>query len=107
MLAVLVLLSLWASTEAVGAARSRPRPQRRRPKKPKVDLADVTPPPAQNIDIERVRNQRHGQSLTLCAHMCFILRIRAFLDEATEPESLDCIWFGKRFDEKDLVEKSS
>lgn len=77
MLAVLVLLSLWASTEAVGAAKSRPRPQRRRPKKPKVDLADVTPP-AQNIDIERVRNQRHGQSMTLCAHMCFILRILLF-----------------------------
>lgn len=57
MLAVVALMcvSLWGSTEAVGGARSRPRAQRRPPKKPKVDPIDVTPP-ALNIDIQRVRN---------------------------------------------------
>ncbi|XP_026148032.1 complement component C8 gamma chain isoform X2 [Mastacembelus armatus] len=39
--------------EAVGEAKSRPRPQRRPPKKPKVDPIDVTPP-AQNIDINQM-----------------------------------------------------
>ncbi|XP_073344815.1 complement component C8 gamma chain [Pagrus major] len=55
MLAVVVLMCvcLWASTEAVGGAVSRPRPQRRPPKKTKVDPIDVTPS-AQNIDIQRM-----------------------------------------------------
>lgn len=54
-LVVLMFLCLWGSTQAVGGAKSRPRPQRRPRKKPKVEPIDVTPP-AQNIDIERVRN---------------------------------------------------
>lgn len=53
-------VSLWDSTEAVGGAKSRPRPQRR-PKKPKLDPIVVTPP-AQNIDIQRVRKRRKRQS---------------------------------------------
>uniref|UniRef100_A0A3Q3GYI5 Complement C8 gamma chain n=1 Tax=Labrus bergylta TaxID=56723 RepID=A0A3Q3GYI5_9LABR len=55
MLAVvgLMCVCLWGSTEAVGGAVSRPRPQRRPPKKPKVDPIDLTPP-AQNIDIQRM-----------------------------------------------------
>ncbi|XP_038582345.1 complement component C8 gamma chain isoform X1 [Micropterus salmoides] len=55
MLAVVALMCvcLWGSTEAVGGAKSRPRPQRRPPKKPKVNPVDVTPP-AQNIDIQRM-----------------------------------------------------
>nr|AIN76758.1 complement component 8 gamma subunit [Oplegnathus fasciatus] len=54
MLAVVALMCvcLSGSTDAVGGARSRPRPQRR-PKKPKVEPVDVTPP-AQNIDIQRM-----------------------------------------------------
>ncbi|XP_060920658.1 complement component C8 gamma chain [Labrus mixtus] len=55
MLAVvgLMCVCLWGSTEAVGGAVSRPRPQRRPPKKPKVDPIDLAPP-AQNIDIQRM-----------------------------------------------------
>uniref|UniRef100_A0A3Q3VWM1 Lipocalin/cytosolic fatty-acid binding domain-containing protein n=1 Tax=Mola mola TaxID=94237 RepID=A0A3Q3VWM1_MOLML len=52
MLAVVVLMSLWDSTEAVGGARSRPRPQRR-PKKPKVEPTAVTPP-AQIVNIQQM-----------------------------------------------------
>lgn len=56
MLAVVVLMCvcLWGSTEAVGGAKSRPRPQKRPPKKPKVDPIDLTPA-AQNIDIQQVK----------------------------------------------------
>ncbi|XP_068604227.1 complement component C8 gamma chain [Brachionichthys hirsutus] len=43
----------WGSTEAVGGAKSRPRPQRRPPKKPKIDSVSLTPP-AQNVDIQRM-----------------------------------------------------
>ncbi|KAK9527862.1 hypothetical protein VZT92_014387 [Zoarces viviparus] len=50
---VLMCVCLWGSTEAVGGARSRPRPQRPPPKKPKVDPIDLTPP-AQNIDIQQM-----------------------------------------------------
>uniref|UniRef100_A0A4W5K6F2 Complement component 8, gamma polypeptide n=1 Tax=Hucho hucho TaxID=62062 RepID=A0A4W5K6F2_9TELE len=39
--------------EATGGAKSRPRPQRRPPKKPKVKPIDDTPP-AQNIDIQQM-----------------------------------------------------
>ncbi|KAM7370017.1 hypothetical protein PAMP_011303 [Pampus punctatissimus] len=55
MLAVVVLMCicLWGSTEAVGGAKSRPRPQRRPRKKPKVNPIDQTPP-AQNIDIQKM-----------------------------------------------------
>ncbi|XP_034562605.1 complement component C8 gamma chain [Notolabrus celidotus] len=55
MLAVLALMCvcLWGLTEAVGGAVSRPRPQRRPRKKPKVVADDLTPP-AQNIDIQRM-----------------------------------------------------
>ncbi|KAK2859367.1 hypothetical protein Q5P01_003987 [Channa striata] len=53
MLAVVLLMCLWGSSEAVGGAKSRPRPQRRPPKKPKINPIDVTPP-AQNIDIQQM-----------------------------------------------------
>ncbi|KAM9337220.1 complement component C8 gamma chain [Symphorus nematophorus] len=53
MVAVVALMCLWDSTEAVGGAVSRPRPQRRPPKKPKVAPIDLTPP-AQNIDLQRM-----------------------------------------------------
>ncbi|GAA6228346.1 complement component C8 gamma chain [Lates japonicus] len=55
MLAMMLLMCvcLWGSSEAVGGAKSRPRPQRRPPKKPKVEPIDETPP-AQNIDIQRM-----------------------------------------------------
>ncbi|KAM8732074.1 complement component C8 gamma chain [Acanthopagrus schlegelii] len=49
----LMCVCLWGSTEAVGGAVSRPRPQRRPPKKTKVDPIDVIPS-AQNIDIQRM-----------------------------------------------------
>ncbi|XP_013863898.1 complement component C8 gamma chain [Austrofundulus limnaeus] len=53
-LAVLLLcLCLWVPSEAVGGAKSRPKPQKRPPKKPKVDPVDSTPP-AQNIDIQQM-----------------------------------------------------
>ncbi|KAF1372914.1 hypothetical protein PFLUV_G00254850 [Perca fluviatilis] len=51
--AVLMCVCLWGSTEAVGGAKSRPRPQKRPPKKPKVDPIDLTPA-AQNIDIQQM-----------------------------------------------------
>lgn len=56
MLAAVVLISasMLDPAEAVGGAKSRPRPQRRPPKKPKVEPTDATPP-AQNIDMQRVR----------------------------------------------------
>lgn len=56
MLAVVLLMCvcLWGSSEAVGGAKSRPRPQIRPPKKPKTNPIDETPP-AQNIDIKQVR----------------------------------------------------
>ncbi|KAF7668130.1 hypothetical protein LDENG_00031110 [Lucifuga dentata] len=50
---VLMCVCLWGFTEAVGGAKSRPRPQRRPRKKPKFDPIDVTPP-AQNIDIQQM-----------------------------------------------------
>ncbi|XP_049912514.1 complement component C8 gamma chain [Epinephelus moara] len=54
MLAVaLMCVCLWDSTEAVGGAVSRPRPQRRPRKKPKVEPIDVTPA-AQNVDIQQM-----------------------------------------------------
>ncbi|KAE8279970.1 Complement component C8 gamma chain Precursor [Larimichthys crocea] len=55
MLALVVLMCLcsWGSTQVIGGAQSRPRPQRRPRKKPKVEPIDVIPP-AQNIDIERM-----------------------------------------------------
>ncbi|KAM9826952.1 complement component C8 gamma chain [Neosynchiropus ocellatus] len=51
--AILSALCLWGVTEAVGGAVSRPRPQRRPSKKPKVDPIDLTPPP-QNINIQQM-----------------------------------------------------
>ena len=62
---------LWGSTEAVGGAVSRPRPQRRPPKKTKVDPIDVIPS-AQNIDIQRVRNERkrHSYRSNTAAYGC-------------------------------------
>lgn len=59
---VLMCVCLWGSSEAVGGAKSRPRPQRRPPKEPKVDPIDVTPP-AQNINMQQVRNE--GKRLRL------------------------------------------
>ncbi|KAA8580865.1 hypothetical protein FQN60_013823 [Etheostoma spectabile] len=55
MLAVVVLmcLCLWGSTEAVGGAVSRPKPQKRPPKKPKVDPIELIPA-AQNVDIQQM-----------------------------------------------------
>uniref|UniRef100_A0A3Q4G662 Complement component 8, gamma polypeptide n=1 Tax=Neolamprologus brichardi TaxID=32507 RepID=A0A3Q4G662_NEOBR len=54
-LAVVMLMCvyLWDSAEAVGGAKSRPRPQRRPPKKPKITPIDLTQP-EQDIDIERM-----------------------------------------------------
>nr|XP_015810854.2 complement component C8 gamma chain [Nothobranchius furzeri] len=52
-LVVLALLCLWVPAEAIGGARSRPKPQRRPPTKPKDNPLDSTPPP-QNIDIHRM-----------------------------------------------------
>ncbi|XP_061569886.1 complement component C8 gamma chain isoform X1 [Cololabis saira] len=54
-LAVVVLMCacLLAPSEAAGGAVSRPRPQRRPPKKPKVNPIDLTPP-SQNIDIQQM-----------------------------------------------------
>ncbi|XP_072234184.1 complement component C8 gamma chain [Leuresthes tenuis] len=46
---VLVCVCLLGPADALGGAKSRPRPQRR-PKKPKVEPVDKTPP-AQDIDI--------------------------------------------------------
>lgn len=60
---VLMCVSMWDPTEAVGGARSRPRPQRRPPKKPKVEPTDVTPL-AQNIDMEQVKMWRRCRSHT-------------------------------------------
>ncbi|XP_010765051.1 complement component C8 gamma chain [Notothenia coriiceps] len=51
--AVLMCVCLWDSTEAVGGAASRPRPQRPRRKKPKVDPIDLAPA-AQNVDIQQM-----------------------------------------------------
>ncbi|CAK6951848.1 complement component C8 gamma chain [Scomber scombrus] len=50
---VLMCVCLWGSTEAVGGARSRPRPQRRPRKKPKVDPIEQTPP-TPNINIQQM-----------------------------------------------------
>ncbi|NP_001117880.1 complement component C8 gamma chain precursor [Oncorhynchus mykiss] len=50
---MVVCVCLWGSAEAIGGAKSRPRPQRRPPKKPKVNPIDDTPP-AQNIDIQQM-----------------------------------------------------
>lgn len=50
---VVLYLCLFIPTEAVGGAKSRPKPQRRPPKKPKVVPTDSTPP-AQNIDIQQM-----------------------------------------------------
>ncbi|CAN9506161.1 unnamed protein product [Ophioblennius macclurei] len=52
-LAVVVLVCLWSYTEAVGGAVSRPRPQRRPPKKPTVTPIDLAQP-AQNVDLQRM-----------------------------------------------------
>lgn len=60
---VLMCVFMWDPTEAVGGARSRPRPQRRPPKKPKVEPTEVTPL-AQNIDMEQVRMWRRCRSHT-------------------------------------------
>ncbi|KAJ8010801.1 hypothetical protein DPEC_G00078910 [Dallia pectoralis] len=49
----LVCVCLWEAAEAVGGAKSRPRPQRRPPKPPKVNPIDETPP-SQNINIEQM-----------------------------------------------------
>ncbi|CAI5673433.1 complement component C8 gamma chain [Oreochromis niloticus] len=50
---MLMCVHLWDSAEAVGGAKSRPRPQRRPPKKPKITPIDLTQP-EQDIDIERM-----------------------------------------------------
>ncbi|XP_077364894.1 complement component C8 gamma chain [Festucalex cinctus] len=51
--AVLMFVCLWGATEAVGGAKSRPRPKRRPRKKPKVDPIDLTPPQT-NINIQQM-----------------------------------------------------
>ncbi|XP_056155674.1 complement component C8 gamma chain [Lampris incognitus] len=51
--AVVTCLCLWGSSEAVGGARSRPRPQKRPSTKPKVDPIDQTPS-AQNTDLQQM-----------------------------------------------------
>ncbi|XP_029314070.1 complement component C8 gamma chain [Cottoperca gobio] len=50
---VLMCVCLWGPTEAVGGAKSRPRSQRRPPKKPKVNPIDLTPA-AQNVDMQQM-----------------------------------------------------
>ncbi|XP_071390018.1 complement component C8 gamma chain [Centroberyx affinis] len=50
---VLMCVCVWGTTEAVGGARSRPRPQRRPRRKPTVSPIDQTPP-AQNVDIQQM-----------------------------------------------------
>ncbi|XP_061820739.1 complement component C8 gamma chain [Nerophis lumbriciformis] len=52
-LAVLMFICLWGASEAVGGAKSRPRPKRRPRKKTKVDPVDLTPP-QKNIDIQQM-----------------------------------------------------
>lgn len=54
---VLIYASMLDPAEAVGGAKSRPRPQRRPPKKPKVEPTDANLS-AQNVDMQRVRMQR-------------------------------------------------
>ncbi|CAF97962.1 unnamed protein product [Tetraodon nigroviridis] len=51
--ALLICASMLDPAEAVGGAKSRPRPQRRPPKKPKVEPTDA-PPLAQNVDLQRM-----------------------------------------------------
>ncbi|XP_061878006.1 complement component C8 gamma chain [Entelurus aequoreus] len=51
-LAVLIIC-LWGASEAVGGAKSRPRPKRRPRKKTKVDPVDLTPP-QKNIDVQQM-----------------------------------------------------
>ncbi|XP_076014235.1 complement component C8 gamma chain [Genypterus blacodes] len=53
MVLALMCVYLCGSSEAVGGAKSRPRPQRRPRKKPKVEPIDVTPP-AQNINMQQM-----------------------------------------------------
>lgn len=69
MVAALVFVCLLGSTDAVGEARSRPRPQRRPKKVPKVEPIDITPP-VQNVDIRQVRNWRKRQSHRGYTTMC-------------------------------------
>lgn len=54
---ILICASMLDPAEAVGGAKSRPRPQKRPPKKPKVEPTDSTPP-AQNVDMQRVRRMQ-------------------------------------------------
>ncbi|XP_034038225.1 complement component C8 gamma chain [Thalassophryne amazonica] len=53
LLAVLTCVCLWGSTEGIGGAKSRPRPQRRPRKKPKIEPVDQIVP-AQNIDLQQM-----------------------------------------------------
>lgn len=77
MVAVLVLMfvCLWSTTEAVGGAVSRPRPQRRPRKKPKVEPIDVTPP-AVNIDMDRVRYLRGN--IHVAVHLCLYMKLQVY-----------------------------
>ncbi|XP_070302758.1 complement component C8 gamma chain [Salvelinus sp. IW2-2015] len=63
---MVVCVCLWGSAEAIGGAKSRPRPQRRPIKKPKVNPIDDTPP-AQNIDIQQVGTR---VCLFVCVCVC-------------------------------------
>ncbi|KAM4606407.1 complement component C8 gamma chain [Polymixia lowei] len=68
LVAVAVFVCLWGSTEAVGGARSRPRPQRR-PRKPKVNPVEQTPP-AQNVDIQQMGGTWYLlNSASKCSHL--------------------------------------
>ncbi|XP_008299593.1 complement component C8 gamma chain [Stegastes partitus] len=71
MLAVvlLMLVCLWGITEAVGGARSRPRPQRRPHKKPKVEPIDLAQP-APSIDIQQITGTWYLlNTASKCSHL--------------------------------------
>lgn len=65
-------LCLWGYTEAIGGARSRPRPQRPPRKKPKVSPTKDLPPPAMVVDFNRVRKQSQFSHSNICLCIVFI-----------------------------------
>ncbi|XP_029385401.1 complement component C8 gamma chain [Echeneis naucrates] len=69
MLAVMVLcVCLWGYADAVGGAKSRPRPQRR-PKKTKVEPTVATPP-ARNIDLPQMTGTWYlVNAASKCSHL--------------------------------------
>ncbi|XP_029482348.1 complement component C8 gamma chain isoform X2 [Oncorhynchus nerka] len=87
---MVVCVCLWGSAEVIGGAKSRPRPQRRPPKKPKVNPIDDTPP-AQNIDIQQMGGPWY---LVNAASKCNFLmknglKVEATVMTLTPPSSQD------------------